>query len=89
MVSTHRGEKFSDHLTLDSMIYIYIIITFWQVGGLIVTEELRMVLISTCLFHPIALSFIASKWSYCYWEIENGVDLCLSVLPCFSLICSM
>ena len=44
-----------------------------------VTGEVRMVLISACFLHPIALKFIGSKWSDCHWEIQNGADLCLSV----------
>ena len=44
-----------------------------------------MVLITVCLFHLCALSFKGSKWSDCYWGIENGVDPCLSVPPCYSL----
>ena len=33
-----------------------------------------MVMISACLFHPVAFSFIASKWFDCHWEIGNGAN---------------
>ena len=38
-----------------------------------------MMLIATCLFHTIALSLIACKWSDCHWGIQSDADLCLSV----------
>ena len=40
-----------------------------------------MVLISACLFYPVALSLIASMWSDCQWGIWNGADPSLSVYP--------
>ena len=56
------------------------------VCGLIVIMELRIVLISDGLFYPIALSLIGCMWPDCYWVIEIGADLSLSILSCCSLI---
>ena len=33
-----------------------------------------MVLISACLSHPVALSFIVGKWPNSHWGIQNGTD---------------
>ena len=57
-----------------------------HVWSLIVNGKLWMMLISACLFHAVALSFIGCKLSDCYWGIQNSTNLCLSGLPCCSLI---
>ena len=60
-----------------------------DVGGLIVIRKCTMVLIFSCLSHPIVFSFVASKQSDYYWVIQMVlIFTCLFCLAAFSFTAS-